>query len=155
MKIVQSCPLLLTLPAVAKRNCLGPRFPTDKREHRTSKCDMMDIQPFPPKGDFETMEGTKTIEELRTELAAKAAEDDGFRARLVEDPKAAIKEALDLELPDTVTVHVHEETAMDAHLVLSPTGSLTEAELEAVAAGHVQKGAYRWEHRHGDGPLHT
>ena len=36
------------------------------------------------------MEGTKTHEELRAELLAKAAEDDGFRAKLVEDPRARL-----------------------------------------------------------------
>ena len=83
------------------------------------------------------MEGAKTQEALRAELIGKAAADDGFRARLVEDPKAAIKEALDLALPESVAVHVHEETPLTAHLVLPPSADLTESDLEGIAAGHT------------------
>lgn len=54
------------------------------------------------------MEGTQTQEALRAELVAKAAEDDGFRA-----------------------THVHEKTALSAHLVLPPSAGLTDADLEA------------------------
>ncbi len=101
------------------------------------------------------MEGTKTQEELRAELIAKAAGDDNFRARLASDPKVAIKEALGLDLPESVTVQVHEESATTAHLVLPPQAALTDADLEGVAAGHIVRefgiyGAPR-KHRHGDG----
>lgn len=101
------------------------------------------------------MEGTKTHEELLAELIGKAAADDGFRTRLVEQPKAAIKEALNLDLPESVTVHVHEDTALNAHLVLPASESLTEAELEAVAAGHSQN-LYekKRRHRHSTGDWH-
>ena len=102
------------------------------------------------------MEGTKTHEELRSELLAKAAEDDGFRAKLVEDPRAAIKGALGLDLPDAISVQVHEEQALTAHIVLPPSTSLTESDLEGIAAGH-ESGLYessRVKHRHGDGPYH-
>ena len=83
------------------------------------------------------MEGPKTHAEMRAELIGRAAADDGFRTKLVEDPKAAIKEVLDLDLPDAVEVHVHEETPLTAHLVLPPSADLTEADLEAIAAGHT------------------
>ena len=102
------------------------------------------------------MEGTRTHEELRAELLARAAGDDGFRAKLVEDPKATIKEALGLDLPDSISVQVHEESALSAHLVLPPSADLTEADLEGIAAGH-ESGLYetsRVKHRHGDGDYH-
>ena len=109
------------------------------------------------------MEGTQTQEALRAELVAKAAEDDGFRATLIADLKAAIRKALGVELPESVAVHVHEETAHSAHLVLPPDPSLTEGDLEAVAAGHtVRSGLYAqgapMRHKHEDeimpsGPL--
>ena len=54
------------------------------------------------------------------ELIGKAAADDGFRARLTADPKAAVKEAPRVDLPESLTVHVHEETALSAHIVLPP-----------------------------------
>ena len=88
------------------------------------------------------MEGAQTHAELRAKLIGKAAADDGFRAKLVEDPKTAIKEALNLDLPDAVTVHVHEETASAAHLVLPPSPGLTEADLEGIAAGHTHGAVY-------------
>ena len=105
------------------------------------------------------MDGTKTHEEMRTELLGKVAEDDAFRARLIEEPKAAIKEALDVELPDTVAVRVLEDSASTVHLVLPPSADLSDQDLEAIAAGH----SYNWnmyrtrvgEHRHYEGgPLH-
>lgn len=83
------------------------------------------------------MEGAKTHEAMRAELIGKAVADDGFRAKLVEDPKTAIKEALNLELPDAVAVQVHEETSLTAHLVLPPSAGLTETDLEGIAAGHT------------------
>lgn len=86
------------------------------------------------------METMKTHAEMRTELMGKAAADEGFRALLVEDPKAAIKEALNLDLPDAITVLVHEESATTAHLVLPPSSTLAEADLETIAAGHVRTG---------------
>ena len=103
------------------------------------------------------MEGTRTQEELRAELLAKAAGDDGFRAKLIDDPKAAIKEALGLDLPDSVSVQVHEDSPLSAHLVLPPEANLTEGDLEAIAAGHVVReyGFYQTgdpqPHKHGLG----
>ncbi len=79
---------------------------------------------------------TKTHDEMRAELIGKAAQDDGFRAQLIADPKAAIKEVLGIDVPESVSVAVHEDTATTAHLVLPPSPQLGEAELAAVAAGH-------------------
>ncbi len=84
------------------------------------------------------MESTKSHSELRAELIDKAVIDDEFRSHLVEDPKSAIKDALGIELPEAVNIHVHEDTEMSAHLVLPPMASLDEGDLEAVAGGHLQ-----------------
>ena len=99
------------------------------------------------------MEGTKTQQELRAELIGKAAADDGFRAKLIADPRAAVKEALNIDLPESLTVHVHEETALSAHVVLPPAADLTDADLEAVAAGHWSGTIYDepFLHKHGPG----
>ena len=103
----------------------------------------------------------RTQEEMRQELLGKAAADDAFRARLIEDPKAAIKEALNVDLPDTVTVHVHEDSAMSAHLVLPPSAALGDEDLEAIAAGHTHEYLMGWyktstgPHTHYEGgPVH-
>ena len=82
------------------------------------------------------MEATKTHQELRAELIGKATADDGFRGQLIADPKAAVKEALGVDLPESLTVHVHEETALSAHIVLPPSASLSDVDLEGIAAGH-------------------
>ena len=95
------------------------------------------------------MTEAKNQEELRAELVAKAAADEDFRARLVADPKAAIKEALGFELPESVAVHVHEETATKAHVVLPPNPQLTDADLEAISAGHTLRDTYRGPIEHG------
>ena len=105
------------------------------------------------------MEGTKTHQELRAELIGKAAADDGFRAKLVADPKAAVKKALGVGLPESITVHVHEETALSAHVVLPPSAGLAETDLEGVAAGHPWRaGLYEdgepIRHHHGDHNWH-
>jgi len=102
----------------------------------------------------------RTQEEMRQELLGRAAEDDAFRTRLIEDPKSAIKEALNVDLPDTVTVQVHEDSALSAHLVLPPSSALSDQDLEAIAAGHTEED-YGWytaptePHTHYDGgPVH-
>ena len=109
------------------------------------------------------MEAAKTHEELRAELVGKAAKDDGFRAKLVADPKAAVKEALNVDLPESITVHVHEDGPLSAHLVLPPSAGLSDAELETVTAGHVSSekaiydSGYDHQHRQPDGswgPVH-
>ncbi len=79
---------------------------------------------------------TKTHDEMRAELIGRAAQDEGFRAQLVDDPKAAIKDVLGIDLPESVSVAVHEDTATAAHLVLPPSPQLSDAELASVAAGH-------------------
>ena len=100
------------------------------------------------------MEGTKTHEEMRTELLGKVAEDEAFRARLIEEPKAAIKEALDVELPDTVAVRVLEDSVSTVHLVLPPSADLSDQDLKAIAAGHSNDWNMYWtgrgEHGHPD-----
>ena len=98
------------------------------------------------------MEGTKTHWQMRQELVEKAAADDSFRSQLVNDPKAAIKDALGIDLPDSISIEVHEESATAAHLVLPPSPGLTEAELEGIAAGHRYDPIYgteMGEHTHG------
>ena len=77
----------------------------------------------------------KTYNELRADVIDRANKDEDFRARLFSDPKSAVKEATGLDLPDSVDIEVHEESATTAHLVLPPTGRLDEQNLEQIAAG--------------------
>ena len=80
---------------------------------------------------------TKTHDELRAELIQKATGDEQFRAHLIAEPKAAIQEALGIELPESMSVTVHEDGPTSAHLVLPPRARLTDEDLALIAAGHI------------------
>ena len=72
---------------------------------------------------------------MRARLAEKAQVDDDFRSRLLSMPKEAIKQELDISIPDWVDVQVHEESAEVAHLVLPPHPKLDETQLSHIAGG--------------------
>lgn len=76
-----------------------------------------------------------TATELRTRILTRAEEDSGFRARLVADPKTAISSELETPIHEGFDIAVHEDSATMAHLVLPPSGALTEAEMEMVTGG--------------------
>ncbi|MCY4230201.1 MAG: NHLP leader peptide family RiPP precursor [Alphaproteobacteria bacterium] len=71
---------------------------------------------------------------MQRKLLNRAAEDMDFRAWLVSDPRAAIRAELDVDLPEDISIHVHESDLNTVHLSLPP-GQLDEEQLEAVAAG--------------------
>ena len=70
---------------------------------------------------------------MRTQILTRADEDSDFRASLIADPKAAISAEIGVPIPDGFDVAVHEDSASTAHLVLPPSGELTEAEMESIA----------------------
>jgi len=78
---------------------------------------------------------------MERRLVQRSLEDDAFRQRLLEDPKAAVEEELGTQLPEDVRVVAVEETADTTYLVLpvaSPADEgveLSDRELEAVAGG--------------------
>lgn len=76
-----------------------------------------------------------TESELRAEVTAMAVEDGEFRARLLDNPIAAIEESLGLTMPTDLTLTVLEETRSDFYLVLPPRDRLTEGELAGIAGG--------------------
>ena len=77
----------------------------------------------------------ETAKEMRARIVGKATEDSDFRARLLSDPKGAIKQELGVTIPASLSVEVHEENGATAHLVLPPNSKLGEGDLQAVAAG--------------------
>ena len=77
-----------------------------------------------------------TLGEMQARILAKAGGDEGFRAKLIDNPKAVISEELGLYIPEGFDIQVHENTATTGHLILQPSEHLTESELElAVGAG--------------------
>ena len=74
-------------------------------------------------------------------MIQRSLEDDSFRQRLLDDPKAVVEQELGSPLPEGVEVRVVEESADTIYLVLpsaSPLGGgveLSDQELEAVAGG--------------------
>ena len=77
----------------------------------------------------------ETQDSMQQQLIDKASEDDAFRAQLLAEPRAAIRDALGIELPGDFDVIVHEDDVRTAHLVLPPSAKLTDAQLERVAGG--------------------
>ena len=73
--------------------------------------------------------------EMRAHIAMKAAEDDDFRTRLIADPRATVEEEIGMRFPDGYRLHVHEESAADAHLVLPPKPALSREQLDRITGG--------------------
>ncbi len=64
--------------------------------------------------------------------------DNAFKTRLLQNPKAGIKEATGEDVPDALTICFHEDTPTIKHLVipLHPTNAeLSDSQLEVVAGG--------------------
>ena len=76
-----------------------------------------------------------TQAELQDKIIARAQADPAFRSQLVTDPKATIGELVGSEVPEEITIHVHEDSATSFHLVLPLSGELREDELDAAFAG--------------------
>jgi len=74
-------------------------------------------------------------QELKAQIIAKAMEDEGFRAGIMDDPRAAIAYKLGVNLPAGLDIQVHEDTPTTAHLVLPPTGKLDETDLQFASGG--------------------
>jgi hypothetical protein len=79
--------------------------------------------------------------EMERRLIEKSLQDESFRQRLLEDPRATMEQELGVQLPADVQVRAVEETADTIYLVLpsvSPAGGggeISERELDRVAGG--------------------
>ena len=77
-----------------------------------------------------------TQSQIQKQLIARAEADEKFRAQLLENPKAAIKDETGLSVPDGINIRVVEDDASDYHLVLPPAGrNLSDQEIGGVAGG--------------------
>ena len=80
--------------------------------------------------------------EIERTIVQRSMEDEDFRQRLLEDPRAAVEREMGRRLPEGVQVRVVEESADTIYLVLPSAsalgdqgGELSDQELEAVAGG--------------------
>lgn len=74
--------------------------------------------------------------ELEQQIAQRANKDAAFRQLLFKNPKRALKEAFDVELPAKMELHVLEETTSKLYIVLPVlSAELSETNLEKVAGG--------------------
>jgi hypothetical protein len=79
--------------------------------------------------------------EIESTLVQRSMEDDSFRQRILDDPKAVVEQELETQLPEDVEVKVVEESQQTIYLVLPSTSpivegeELSERELEEVAGG--------------------
>lgn len=71
---------------------------------------------------------------LINRILNKASVDNGFRARLLDNPKSAIQAEFGLQFAENQEIVVHEQTGTTTHLVLPPKDKLSAVErLEAKA----------------------
>ena len=85
----------------------------------------------------------QTPHEMRTRIIDKAVHDADYRAKLLDDPRAAVADELGVSIPDSLTIRVHEEDAGSAHLVVPPSSRLHDTDLGAVAGGVFDWSAWR------------
>lgn len=77
-----------------------------------------------------------TRSEAERRIRERAVSDSEFREQLNEDPRSAIEAEFGIPVPSDVTIHVHQESMTELHLVI-PTAQdeLSDADLELVAGG--------------------
>ena len=66
--------------------------------------------------------------EMERTLVQRSIQDDSFRQRLLDDPKAAVEQELGTQLPEGVEVRVVEESAQTIYLVLPSATAVGEGE---------------------------
>jgi len=79
------------------------------------------------------------LRSVAEQLISRAWEDAEFKKKLLSDPRAAIKQATGMTIPEGITLKVVEETADTLYLVLpsqvAASGELSDEALEMVAGG--------------------
>lgn len=89
--------------------------------------------------------GSNPKSDAEQRVLEMAATDEHFRSHLLQDPKGALREHMDMPLPDSINVRVIEEGPGEVVLVLpsqsrAAGSTLSDSELETVAGG----GANSW-----------
>ena len=74
----------------------------------------------------------KAPEQIRSDIIAKASSDVEFRSRLISSPRQAVKEIADVDVPQSLELSVHEESATNFHIVIPPANKLSHSQLAAI-----------------------
>ena len=74
-------------------------------------------------------------DQMLQQITEKSAIDPEFRSQLMSDPKTAICEELDITMPDSMQIVVHQSDMQTVHVALPPDPHITEEQLEAISAG--------------------
>ena len=77
----------------------------------------------------------ETQDTMLEKLITKTEEDPHFRQWLLANPRSAVKETLNIEVPDDFEIVVHADDDRTAHLVLPPSAELSDAQLQRAAGG--------------------
>ena len=75
----------------------------------------------------------QTAQEMRSRVIYKAMNDDKYREKLLNDPNNAIGEEIGMSIPNSLSIHVHEEKNGEFHLVLPPDSKLSESDLQSAS----------------------
>ena len=74
-------------------------------------------------------------DQMLNQIAEKSALDAEFRQQLLSDPKGAICRELDITIPESMEIVVHQSDMQTVHLALPPDPNISEEQLEAISAG--------------------
>lgn len=86
------------------------------------------------------------IRDFELDIIVKAWRDEKFRQNLLKDPKKAIEKEFNIQVPEDMTISVHEESENSLHLIvpsLPPhftTEDLSDDELKEVIGGVMATG---------------
>ena len=80
-------------------------------------------------------DGGATEASVREYVVGKAVIDPEFRKMLLADPRGTVAAEVGADVPETMNLTVHEETATDLHLVLPSAAEVSGDELAEIAAG--------------------
>ena len=72
---------------------------------------------------------------MLNQIAEKSALDAEFRQQLLSDPKGTICQELDITIPESMNIVVHQSDMQTVHLALPPDPNISEEQLEAISAG--------------------
>ncbi len=78
--------------------------------------------------------------QMEKQIIDRAMRDGSFRQCLLQDPKRALKDAFNIDVPSGTNIHIHEESAHDIHLTIPAAPQqgareLSEDELTSAVGG--------------------